>query len=91
MGWRIVAALAFGVLLGGLSDSRDSCAMGKRDGGKGENSGKQPVLRVVQTIEVTDGSEKYKWPVWSPDGKRLAFTGPGFRGTYVRSADGTLP
>jgi hypothetical protein len=45
----------------------------------------------VQTIEVTDGSEKYRWPVWSPDGKKLAFTGPGFRGTYVSNADGSGP
>jgi len=30
-------------------------------------------------------------PIWSPDGKKLAFTGDGFTGIYVRNADGTGP
>jgi Tol biopolymer transport system component len=42
-------------------------------------------------IEITDGSTVYMQPVWSPDGKKLAFTTSGFTGVYVRNADGSGP
>ncbi len=52
---------------------------------------KGPPLRIAKVIEVTDGSTFYMQPIWSPDGKRLAFAGDGFTGIYVRNADGTGP
>ena len=52
---------------------------------------KGPPLRIAEVIEVTDGSTVYMQPIWSPDGKKLAFTGDGFTGIYVRNADGTGP
>ncbi len=50
-----------------------------------------PRLRIAKVIEVTDGTTRYMQPVWSPDGKKLAFTRDGFTGLYVRNADGTGP
>ena len=58
------------------------------DGGQAGDSVSAPALRIVRVIEVTDGSTYYKMPIWSPDGKRLAFTNQGSRGIYVRNADG---
>jgi Tol biopolymer transport system component len=51
-----------------------------------------PALRIARVIEVTDGSKTYTQPVWSPDGKKLAFSAiPGFSGIYIRNADGSGP
>ena len=50
-----------------------------------------PALRIAQLIEVTDGSTEYMQPIWSPDGKKLAFTKSSFTGIYVRNADGSGP
>jgi hypothetical protein len=67
----------------------DPCDTGGRDSGGGE--GESPDLRIAQVIEVTDGSTTYMQPIWSPDGRKLAFTKPGFTGIYVRNADGSGP
>lgn len=61
------------------------------EGGQAADSLSTPGPRIVRVIEVTDGTAKYKWPVWSPDGQKLAFTRLDFRGTYVRNADGSGP
>lgn len=50
-----------------------------------------PALRTVRVIEVTDGSVEYRMPVWSPDSRKIAFTGQNFRGIYVKDADGSGP
>jgi Tol biopolymer transport system component len=51
-----------------------------------------PAFRIARVIEVTDGSKIYIQPVWSPDGTKLAFsTLPGFKGVYIRNADGSGP
>jgi Tol biopolymer transport system component len=34
-----------------------------------------------ETIQIGDGTQKFRNPVWSPDGEKLAFWGPG--GIYV--------
>lgn len=68
----------------------DPC--GGRGAGDGEGEGDDlPPLRIASVIEVTDGSTRYMQPIWSPDGKKLAFTKPAFTGIYVRSADGSGP
>ncbi len=65
----------------------DPC--GSRGGGEGDGGDGIPPLRIASVIEVTDGSTFYMQPVWSPDGKKLAFTKSGFSGLYVRNADGS--
>jgi len=59
--------------------------------GAATDSGSAPGLRVLKVIEVTDGTTEYRMPVWSPDGKRLAFGESGFRGICVGNADGSGP
>jgi Tol biopolymer transport system component len=61
------------------------------DQGQAADSVSTPGLRVARVIEVTDGSTEYMQPIWSPDGKKLAFTKSSFTGIYVRSADGSGP
>jgi Tol biopolymer transport system component len=56
-----------------------------------EAAGGPPRLTIASVIEVTDGSTIYMQPVWSPDGKKLAFTRSGFTGLYVRNSDGSGP
>ena len=56
-----------------------------------EVAGRPPHLRIARIIEVADGSTMYMQPVWSPDGRKLAFTKSGFTGLYVRNADGSGP
>jgi len=43
--------------------------------------------KPFETIQIGDGSQKYRKPVWSPDGEKLAFWGPG--GIYVCNWDGS--
>ena len=51
-----------------------------------------PALRIARVIDVTDGSTIYAQPIWSPDGKKLAFSrNPQFGGLYIRNADGSGP
>lgn len=69
----------------------DPCDAGGRDSGGDEGEDGAAALRIVRVIEVTDGSTTYMQPIWSPDGKTLAFTKPGFTGLYVRNADGSGP
>ncbi len=59
--------------------------------GQARDSVSAPALRIARVIEVTDGTTEYMQPIWSPDGTKLAFTGPGFTGIYVRNADGSGP
>jgi Tol biopolymer transport system component len=40
-----------------------------------------------ETIQIGDGTQKFREPVWSPDGKKLAFWGPA--GIYVANANGS--
>lgn len=40
-----------------------------------------------ETIQIGDGTQKYSKPVWSPNGEKLAFWGPG--GIYVCKWDGS--
>lgn len=40
-----------------------------------------------ETIQIGDGTQKFRNPVWSPNGEKLAFWGPG--GIYVANADGS--
>jgi dipeptidyl aminopeptidase/acylaminoacyl peptidase len=56
-----------------------------------EAAGDPPLLRITSVIEVTDGSTFYMQPIWSPDGRRLAFTRSSFGGVYVRNSDGSGP
>ena len=69
----------------------DPCDTGDRERGGGDGEGGAPALRIVQVIEVTDGTTEYMQPIWSPHGRKLAFTKPGFTGIYVRNADGSGP
>ena len=41
----------------------------------------------LETIQIGDGTQKFRKPVWSPNGEKLAFWGPG--GIYVCKWDGT--
>ncbi|HVP58431.1 MAG TPA: hypothetical protein VMU02_10060 [bacterium] len=61
------------------------------DQGQTGDSVSAPALRIARVIEVTDGTTEYMQPIWSPDGKKLAFTKPSFTGIYVRNADGSGP
>jgi hypothetical protein len=74
--------------IGGLAGD-DPCGGGRGDSGEG--GGGPPPLRIARVIEVTDGSTAYMQPIWSPDGRKLAFTRSGFTGLYVRNADGSGP
>jgi len=47
----------------------------------------QAYAREFEIIQITDGTQKFRNPVWSPDGTKLAFWGPG--GIYIAKADGT--
>jgi hypothetical protein len=70
----------------------DPCGGGRGDGGDGEGGEGPPPVRIARVIEVTDGSTIYMQPVWSPDGRKLAFSrDPQFTGLYVRNADGSGP
>jgi hypothetical protein len=71
--------------IGGLAGD-DPCGGGRGDGGQSP-----PLLRIARIIEVTDGSTFYMQPVWSPDGRKLAFTKSSFEGLYVRNSDGSGP
>jgi hypothetical protein len=86
-----VLAVGAVLVVGGICVAGDHCSDGGQDSAEGADRGSPPTLRLVRVIEVTDGTERYMMPVWSPDGEKLAFTGPGFRGTYVRNADGSGP
>lgn len=76
--------------MGGLAGD-DPCGGGRGDSGEGEGGGGPPPLRIARLIEVTDGSTFYMQPIWSPDGRRLAFTRSSFAGVYVRNSDGSGP
>ena len=76
--------------IGGLVGD-DPCGGGRGDGDEGENGEGPPPLRIARVIDVTDGSTIYMQPIWSPDGRKLAFTKSGFKGLYVRNADGSGP
>lgn len=84
-----VLATSAALIIGGIYLGGFSCGNGGQDCTDGTDEGNTPALRLVRVIEVTDGTEEYMLPVWSPDGKKLAFTGPSGGGTYVRNADGT--
>jgi hypothetical protein len=73
--------------IGGLAGD-DPCGGGRGDDG-GEDGGGPPPLRIARVIEVTDGSTFYMQPIWSPDGRKLAFTRSSFGGVYVRDSDGS--
>jgi hypothetical protein len=88
---RSVPIIGLALLIASVCLAADSSATRGEEGHDEEESEGKPVLKVVRIIEVTDGSKEYMWPVWSPDGTKLAFIGSGFRGTYVRNADGTGP
>lgn len=47
----------------------------------------QAYAKEFEIIQITDGTQKFRNPVWSPDGTMLAFWGPS--GIYVARADGT--
>lgn len=76
--------------IGGLVGD-DPCGGGRGDGGDGEGGESTPPLRIARVIDLTDGSTIYMQPIWSPDGRKLAFTKSGFKGLYVRNADGSGP
>lgn len=86
-----VLAISAALIVGGLCLAGVSCGNGGQDRMEGTDGGSPPPLRLVRVIEVTDGTQEYMLPIWSPDGKKLAFTGPIGGGTYVRNADGTGP
>jgi len=48
-----------------------------------------PLFRLVDVTPITDGKEEYCNPVWSPDGRKIAFTKVGYRGIYVINPDGS--
>lgn len=76
----------------GINGATGDDPCGGRGAGDGEGEGDElPALRIARVIEVTDGSTRYMQPIWSPDGKKLAFTTSGFTGVYVRNADGSGP
>jgi hypothetical protein len=55
------------------------------------NSTGGPRLKLFRVIEVTDGTVAYENPIWSPDGRKLAFIRREFVGISVRNADGSGP
>lgn len=62
-----------------------------RDGVEAEDGERTPAVRIGRVVEVTDGTIEYRRPVWSPDSKKLAFSGSDWRDIYVRRADGSGP
>jgi dipeptidyl aminopeptidase/acylaminoacyl peptidase len=80
----------FAAGVGGTSGD-NPCGEGGRGDGKGGDGGSLPTLRIVRVIEVTDGKTEYMQPTWSPDGTKLAFTKPTFKGIYVANSDGSGP
>jgi Tol biopolymer transport system component len=79
----------FGLLVCAVLALAGSCLGGQNPAAQDEGS--PPPLRIARVIEVTDGSTLYMQPIWSPDGRKLAFTKSGFTGLYVRNADGSGP
>lgn len=85
------SAIGIALIIGSLCLAGVSCGNREQGGTEGTDRGSLPLLRLGRVIEVTDGTEEYMIPIWSPDGRKLAFTEPGFERTYVKNADGTGP
>lgn len=46
-------------------------------------------FEVSKVVPLTDGTEKFSEPKWSPSGEQIAFTKSGHEGIYLMRTDGT--
>jgi Tol biopolymer transport system component len=95
----LIALLAIGQFLTSVtlagsnpnSGVRESSACSARDTAQADSTLGPPILRIVRVVEVTDGSTRYSKPMWSLDGKKLAFVRARFDSLPTRNADGSGP
>ncbi|MBS7410776.1 MAG: PD40 domain-containing protein, partial [Muribaculaceae bacterium] len=48
----------------------------------------QKTGQLSNVTRLTNGTERYENPRWSPDGSKIAFTKLGYEGVLVMDADG---